>query len=201
VFEKKGFITGSMPLLPTRNYSDQAVANILLEVKKGDKKALGEFIWQHQERFYCIAFIATMDPEIASQLTIQAFKNACAAIRTLSPKQLSGNVWEWLSQFIVDAIAQYHEQYSPPPGGNPATDPTADGSANMDWETTVILGTQRVKRCINSLSAEQKQAFVLRHQLGLNFNQVVAVLNQNPDNVMAHLHRARVQVVKCLGRG
>jgi DNA-directed RNA polymerase specialized sigma24 family protein len=65
----------------------------------------------------------------------------------------------------------------------------------------VILGTQRVKRCINSLSAEQKQAFVLRHQLGLNFNQVVAVLNQNPDNVMAHLHRARVQVVKCLGRG
>jgi RNA polymerase sigma factor (sigma-70 family) len=190
-----------MPLLPTRNYSDSAVANILLEVKKGDKKALGEFIWQHQERFYCIAFIATMDPEAASQLTIQAFKDACAAIRTLSPKQLGGNVWEWLSQFIVDAIAQYHENFSSAPGGNPATDPTADGSANMDWETTVILGTQRVKRCINSLSAEQKQVFVLRHQLGLSFDQVVAVLNQNPDNVMAQLHRARVQVVKCLGRG
>jgi RNA polymerase sigma factor (sigma-70 family) len=192
-----------MPLLPTKNYSDQAAANILLEVKKGEKKALGEFIWQHQERFYCIAFIATMDPETASQLTIQAFTNACAAIRTLSPKQLNGTigVWEWLSQFIVEAIAQYHEQYSPPPGGNPQTDPTADGSANMDWETTVILGTQRVKRCINTLSAEQKQVFVLRHQLGLSFKQVVAVLNQNPDNVMAYLHRGRVQVVKCLGRG
>jgi DNA-directed RNA polymerase specialized sigma24 family protein len=190
-----------MPLLPTRNYSEQAAANILLEVKKGDKKALGEFIWQHQERFYCIAFIATMDGEVSSQLTIQAFKNACAAIRSLSPKQLSGNVWEWLSQFIVDAIAEYHDQYSPPPSGSPQTDPTADGSANMDWETTVILGTQRVKRCINTLSPEQKQAFVLRHQLGLSFKQVVAVLNQNPDNVMAFLHRGRVQVVKCLGRG
>lgn len=190
-----------MPLLPTRNYSDTAAANILLEVKKGEKKALGEFIWQNQERFYCIAFIATMDPEVASQLTIYAFKNAVAAIRQVPAKQLSGNVWEWLAQFIVDAIAEYHGQNSAPIGGAPQTDPTVDGSANMDWETTVILGTQRVKRCINSLSAEQKQAFVLRHQLGLSFKQVVAVLNQNPENVMAYLHRARVQVVKCLGRG
>jgi DNA-directed RNA polymerase specialized sigma24 family protein len=190
-----------MPLLPTRNYSDQAAANILLEVKKGEKKALGEFIWQNQERFYCIAFIATMDPEVASTLTIYAFKNAVAAIRQVPEKQLRGNVWEWLAQFIVDAIAEYHSQNGVPTGGAPQTDPTIDGSANMDWETTVILGTQRVKRCINSLSAEQKQAFVLRHQLGLSFKQVVAVLNQNPDNVMAYLHRARVQVVKCLGRG
>lgn len=192
-----------MPLLPTRNYSDSAAANILLDVKKGDKKALGEFIWQNQERFYCIAFIATMDPETASQLTIQAFRDACAAIRTLNPKQIDDeNVWGWLSQFIVGVIAQYHEENSPPPGGgNVQTDPTADGSANMDWETTVILGTQRVKRCINSLNAEQKQCFVLRHQLGLSFEQVVAVLNQNPDSVMTQLHRARVQVVKCLGRG
>jgi DNA-directed RNA polymerase specialized sigma24 family protein len=193
--------SAQMPLLPTRNYSDQAAANILLEVKKGEKKALGEFIWQNQERFYCIAFIATMDPEVASTLTIYAFKNAVAAIRQVPEKQLRGNVWEWLAQFIVDAIAEYHAQNSTPIGGSPQTDPTIDGSANMDWETTVILGTQRVKRCINSLSAEQKQAFVLRHQLQLNFKQVVAVLNQNPDNVMAYLHRARVQVVKCLGRG
>lgn len=190
-----------MSLLPTRNYSDQAAANILLEVKKGEKKALGEFIWQNQERFYCIAFIATMDSEVASKLTISAFKNAVAAIRQAPAKQLAGNVWEWLAQFIVDAIAEYHEQNSAPAGPAAQTDPTVDGSANMDWETTVILGTQRVKRCINSLSVEQKQAFVLRHQLGLSFKQVVAVLNQNPDNVMAYLHRARVQVVKCLGRG
>ncbi len=190
-----------MSILPTRNYSEQATVNILLELKKGGNKALGEFIWQYQERFYCVAFVATLDHEVASQLAIAAFQNVCAAIRPMSPKQLTGHGWEWLSDFIVDAIAQYHEQHTPAPGGNPQTDPTADGSANMDWETTVILGTQRVKRCINTLAHEQKQAFVLRHQLGLSFNQVVAVLNQNPDNVMAYLHRGRVQVVKCLGRG
>jgi DNA-directed RNA polymerase specialized sigma24 family protein len=192
-----------MPLLPTRNYSDQAAANILLEVKKGEKKALGEFIWQHQERFYCIAFLATADSESASQLTIQAFKNACAAVRQLNTKQLqqNSNVWEWLAQFIVDSVSDWHDGNSHPPSGGAQTDPTVDGSANMDWETTVILGTQRVKRCINSLPTEQKNAFVLRHQLGLSFKQVVAVLNQTPDSVMANLHRGRVQVVKCLGRG
>jgi DNA-directed RNA polymerase specialized sigma24 family protein len=192
-----------MSLLPTRNYSDQAAANILLEVRKGEKKALGEFIWQHQERFYCIAFIATGEVEAASQLTIEAFKNACIAIRQVHPKQLqqNPNVWEWLAQYIVDAVAAWHGDNSRPGMTNPQTDPTVDGSASMDWETTVILGTQRVKRCINSLPAEQKEAFVLRHQLGLSFTQVVAVLNQNPDIVMANLHRGRVQVVKCLGRG
>lgn len=192
-----------MPLLPTRNYSDQSAANILLEVKKGEKKALGEFIWQHQERFYCIAFIATGDMEVASQITIEAFKGACAAIRQQNVKQLqqNQNAWEWLAQFIVDAVSEWHQANSDAPSSSPATDPTVDGSANMDWETTVILGTQRVKRCINSLPPEQKSAFVLRHQLGLSFNQVVAVLNQNPDSVMANLHRGRVQVVKCLGRG
>ena len=174
---------------------------MLLEVKKGEKKALGEFIWQHQERFYCIAFMATGDQEVASQLSIQAFRNACSHLRQLNGKQLNINVWEWLSQFIVDVIAQWHEEQGMQSEFGQQTDPTVDGSANMDWETTVILGTQRVKRCINSLPPEQKCTFVLRHQLGLNFNQVVAVLNQNPDNVKAHLHRSRVQVVKCLGRG
>ena len=188
-------------MLATKYYSDQSPQGNLLELKKGDKKALGEFIWQHQERLYCIAYMATLDPEAASQITIAAFRSALAALRQLSYKQITFEQWEWLSNFIVDAVANWHDQNSPPPSQGSQTDPTVDGSASMDWETTVILGTQRVKRCINSLPPEQKNAFVLRHQLGLSFKQVATVLNQSPDDLMAHLHRARVSVVKCLGRG
>lgn len=191
----------AMPLLPSRNYSDVAASNILLDVKKGNKQALGEFIWQNQERFFAIAFIGTLNIDVAERLTIDAFKAAYTAVLQTNAKQLSGPVWDWLAQFIVDAVSNYHGQFSDAAPHNAQTDPTLDGSAQMDWETTVILGTQRVKRCISSLPPEQKQVFVLRHQLGLSFKQVVAVLNQNPDNVMAWLHRSRVQVVKCLGRG
>lgn len=190
-----------MGLLPSRNYSDQAVANALLQVKKGNKQALGDFIWQNQERLYAIAYLASKDADIATQLTMMAFKNALAALKQLNPKQLGGAAWDWLAQFIIDACADYHEQYTGPIPGNPQTDPTADGSAQMDWETTVILGTQRVKRCLGTLSDEQKNAYVLRHQLGLSLDQVATVLNQHPDNVMAWLFRARVQIIKCLGRG
>ncbi len=190
-----------MALLPSRGYSDQAAATMLLEVKKGNKQALGEFIWQNQERFYAISYYAAGDADVAMQLTIMAFKNACAALKQLNPKQLGGAAWEWLSQFIVDACIEFHQQYSGPTGGHPQTDPTADGSAQMDWETTVILGAQRVKRCLGTLSEEQKKAYVLRHQLGLSLDQVAAVLNESPDNIMAWLFRGRVQIVKCLGRG
>jgi RNA polymerase sigma factor (sigma-70 family) len=189
-----------MALLPSRNYSEQAAANILLEVKKGNKQAQGEFIWQNQERFYAIAFMATGDAEVATQLTIMAFKNAFSAIKQLNPKQLGGAAWEWLAQFVVEACAEYHQQYSSPPQ-NSQSDPTADGSAQMDWETTVILGAQRVKRCLSTLPEDQRKIFILRHQLDLAYDQIAAVLNQNIDGVMSGLFRARVQVVKCLGRG
>ena len=190
-----------MARLPSRTYSDIAAASTLLEVKKGTKEAAGEFVWQHAERFYCIAFIGKMDSDAAEKITSEAFKNVIAAIRSVNPKQFSqGGVWEWLSNFIVDAVAAYHGQ-NPKDPSDPISDPTTDGSSNMDWETTVILGTQRVKRCISGLPPEQKQVFILRHQLNLSFDQVVAVLNEDPENVMAWLHRARVQVVKCLGRG
>lgn len=190
-----------MALLPSRNYSDQTAANLLIEVKKGNKQALGEFVWQNQERFYVIAHMASGDEEVATQLAIMAFKNAFAALKQLNPKQLGGAAWEWLAQFIVDACAEFHMNYSSPPPAGGDTDPTADGSSQMDWETTVILGAQRIKRCLGTLPDEQQKAYILRHQMGLSIDQVAAVLNQHPDNIMAWLFRARVQIVKCLGRG
>ncbi|MBX9688485.1 MAG: sigma-70 family RNA polymerase sigma factor [Candidatus Obscuribacterales bacterium] len=190
-----------MARLPSRMYSDSAAASTLLEVKKGGREAMGEFVYQHVDRFYCIAFIGTLDPEAAENITVEAMRNVMTALRNINPKQFSqGGVWEWVSGFIVDAVANWHANYSQAPAG-PITDPTMDGSSQMDWETTVILGTQRVKRCISLLQEDQKKVFILRHQLNLNFAQVAAVLNENEDNVMAWLHRARVQVVKCLGRG
>jgi RNA polymerase sigma factor (sigma-70 family) len=172
-----------------------------LEVKKGGREAMGEFVYQHVDRFYCIAFIGTLDPEAAEDITVQAMRNVITALSQVNAKQFSqGGVWDWVSGFVVDAVADWHGQNSQAAQG-PITDPTMDGSSQMDWETTVILGTQRVKRCISTLPEEQKKVFILRHQLNLGFSQVAAVLNDNEDNVMAWLHRARVQVVKCLGRG
>jgi len=190
-----------MAILPTRTSYNQSAGTVLAELKKGDSAKRNEFIWSHQERFYAIAYMATNDPNNASDLTCMAFQNAFAALKQLNPKQVTMAIWDWLSMFIVDACAEYHSQYSAPSTSNPRTDPSADGSAQMDWETTIILGAQRVKRCLNSLPDEQQKVFLLRHNFQLNYDQIAAVLNQTPENVMAWLFRARVQIVKCLGRG
>ncbi len=190
-----------MARLPSRTYSETAASARLLDLKKGGKGALEEFVYQHQEMFYCIAFIGTLDPDAAEALTIEAFRNAIVFVKQSTPKQLEqGAVWEMLSTFIVEAVGKYHSKSGGFSAG-PQTDPTMDGSSQMDWETTVILGTQRVKRCINTLPEEQKKVFILRHQLKLSLEQVATVMNEHQDNVMAWLHRARVGVVKCLGRG
>ncbi|MBI4533968.1 MAG: sigma-70 family RNA polymerase sigma factor [Candidatus Melainabacteria bacterium] len=190
-----------MALLPSKDYSQHAAASVLIEVRKGNKQALGDFIWQNQERIYAIAYLATNDVDMSTQLTMMAFKNAFVALKQLNPKQLGDSAWDWLAQFIVDACAEYHMEYSGPVPANAQADPSVDGSAQMDWESTIILGLQRMKRCLGTLPDEQKNVFLLRHQLGLNYEQVAQVLNKNVDDVLAWLFRSRVQVIKCLGRG
>lgn len=189
-----------MAAFSNRNFN-QTAASVLVELKKGDKEQRNDFVWNYQERMYAIAFMATGKADAANDLTIMAFQNAFAAMKQANLKQLNMPLWHWLSQFVVDACSEYHSQYSGPPPVTARMDPTADGSNQMDWETTVILGTQRVRRCLSSLSEEQQKVFMLRHQLDLTYDQIAVVLNQTRETVQAWLYRARVQIVKCLGRG
>lgn len=179
-----------------------SAASVLSDIKKGGTEKRNEFVWLNQERVYAIAFIATGDRDAAQKLTIASFKNAFASLKTNTPKKDDGlSIWDWLSEFVVDACGEFHEHHSDPADDGPDIDPSADGSANMDWETTVLLGVQRIKRCLGSLPEDQQKVFYLRHHLDLNYDQISTVLNQSPHTTMANLYRARVQIVKCLGRG
>ncbi len=189
-----------MALLPSRTTYNQSASNVIAQLKKGGQQQQTDFIWANQDRFYAIAFIATDDPNLAENLTIEAFRNVFAAIQQINPKQVGLPLWEWLSPYIVDLCADYNRQNARIAPVN-SIDPSEDGSAQMDWETTVILGLQRVKRCFSNLVPEQRKAFILRHQLSLDYTQIAAVLNQSVEVVMSWLFRARVQIVKCLGKG
>lgn len=189
-----------MALLPTKNLSEHSLASSLAEVKKGNKQALGDFVWQNQERFYIMSLFATGNHETATVLTLETFQRAIKAIATVNPRQLGNSAWGWLSDHAVAAIADYHLQYSAKPVPKNAN-PEIDGSAEVDWMKTTILGTQRLKRCLNLLPELEMKAFVLRHQVDLNYEQIASVLNEDVDTVMAWTYRARVELIKCLSRG
>jgi DNA-directed RNA polymerase specialized sigma24 family protein len=192
-----------MPLLPSKNNAkefDQSAISVLTDLKKGGNDKRNEFIWVHQERIYAVALLGTGDHEHAAEVTISSFNNAFSALNQGLPKNPDMSIWDWLSQYVVEAMGEYHSQNSGPPDEED-TDPAQDGSASMDWETTVLLGVQRVKRCIGSLPQELKRIFLLRHSLDLNYEQISIVTNQKVEKCMALLYRSRVQVVKCLGRG
>jgi RNA polymerase sigma factor (sigma-70 family) len=194
-----------MSLLPSRttssNSNNVSAASVIADLKKGDPVKRNSFVEDYQERFYAIAFLATDDANAATDLTISAFQNVFSQLKSINTKQFTDGVWDWLVGFIVDSCADWHSINSAPVSRDPRTDPSTDGSSQMDWETTIILGVQRVKRCLNALPEEQQKVFLLRHNFQLNYDQIGAVLNQTPENVMAWLFRARVQIVKCLGRG
>ena len=191
-----------MSILPSRNNFNQSASTVLVDLKKGDKSTRDEFIWTNQDRVYAIAYIATGEPSLATEMTITSFQNAFAALKHMNAKTISMPIWDWLAQFVVDACETFHRtEHNAPNTSGPNTDPTADGSAQMDWETTIILGGQRVKQSLSSLPKEQRDVLLLRHNFQLNYDQIAAILNQTPENVEAWLFRARVQMVKRLGRG
>lgn len=190
----------SMAILPSRANVPQSIA-LLTALKKGDKQQRDDFIYTYHQPFYSIAYMATGNGDRASELTISAFQEAFHQLRQVNPKRMTASIWDWLLIFIVEACAAYHEQNSAPIPNAPRTDPSADGSANMDWETTIVLGAVRVKRCLSQLPLEQQKVFFLRHHFQLNYDQIGDVINEAPETVKAWLFRARVQIVKCLGRG
>jgi RNA polymerase sigma factor (sigma-70 family) len=190
-----------MSILPSRSTFNQSASSVLTTLKSGNKENQNEFVWNNQERFYAIALLATDDPIAAQELTIMAFQNVFIALKHINPKQIGLPIWEWSARFIVGACADYHLQKSNSSEQPLKVDPAVDGSSQMDWETTVILGAQRVKKCLSALPTEQQKVFILRHQMSLDYNQIALVLCQSEETIMAWLYRARVQIVKCLGRG
>ncbi len=186
-----------MAILPTRGYSHQAL-NVLTEVKKGNKQALGEFVWQNQERFFAIALIATGSPDVAVDLTINAFGRANQAISHLNTKNMQGAVWPWLCQFIIESCADYHHQMGGQParGGHP--DPSMDGSGDLNWMEQAHISSQRLKRCLSMIPQQERNTFILRQQLGLTYEQIAIVLNRSMEEVMGDLFRSRVLLFKCL---
>lgn len=190
-----------MSLLSVHAAYNKSAATVLAELKKGDRQKQNEFVFANQERLYAIALQASESHEKAENLTMTAFQNAFSAIKQINVKQIGLPIWEWLAPFVVQACSEYHKQYSGPARQIDVADPAQDGSAQMDWETTVILGMPRVNRCLNNLAAEQRKVFILRHQLFLDYGQIATVLNVDPQTITSWLYRARVQIVKCLGRG
>ena len=192
-----------MPLLSLNKKMpvDQSAQAILAELKKNNLEKRYEFVSKYQGKIYAIAYIATGNPGHATELTIMTFQNIFSNLNSLNVKQFNTPLWDWLALFVVDACADYHLQHSSPIANNSRTDPSADGSAQLDWETTIILGVQRVRRCLMQLPEEQQKVFLLRHVFQLKYEQIGTVTNELPETVKAWLFRARVQIVKCLGRG
>ncbi len=190
-----------MARLPSMEDTRQADRDALADLKRGGGQSRGEFIWQNQGRVYAIALMATGNQDSAAELTIMSFRNAFLALQRVNPKHFKEGLWQWLAGFAVDICAEYHQQRSGPLPERAQMDPGADGSKQLNLETTIIVTPQRAQHCLASLSEIQKKVYVLRHQLELNYNQIATVLNQHPTDVMAWLFRARVQLVKCLGRG
>jgi RNA polymerase sigma factor (sigma-70 family) len=185
-----------MALLPSKNI-DQQADKVLSRLKKGDTRAFSNFIWQYLERCYAVSFLACHNAATAESLTLKSFANAFSSLQKTNLRQLEESVWEWLSQYVVQSCIDFHAADT----DQKIIDAEKNLSAiQVDWEKTIILGTQRVKKCLASLPEAHRSAFILRHQLDLGYEQIAKVLNHDVNTVMGWLFLARVELVKCLAQ-
>jgi DNA-directed RNA polymerase specialized sigma24 family protein len=187
-----------MTLLPSKSI-DQQAGNVLPRLKKGDTRAFSDFIWQYLERCYAVSFLACHNQSKAEDITLQSFGSAFDSLAHTNLRQMDETVWEWFSQFVVQACADFHASNP----GETVNAPGAGGGLSYsqeDWDKTIILGVQRVNSCLSSLPAPHREAFVLRHQLDLGYEQISKVLNCDVDTAMGWLYLSREELVKCLSQ-
>ncbi len=187
-----------MPLPFPSRYPTRAAGSILSEVKKGNQQSLQEFIWENQEKSYVTTYLACQDPEVATQLTIQAFEKAIANLKQIDPRKIPGTTWGWLSQFVIKVCQEFYSQYGKTPPAPKSIN--ADEQNQIDEKNNVLLSTHRLKRCLSLLPESERNVFVLRHQLFFNYNEIALVLNEHPDTIKSWLFQARIQLTQCLAR-
>lgn len=199
-------LNNQMSLLPTKAKPNKNNQNndlsLFKDLKSGNKQKAGDFIWSYLESVYAITYIATTSSDIAEILTIQVFQQAFDNLNKINLKEINYSAWEWLSSFIVLVCASYHEENS----GEILEDDENMDSFNddispFDWETTIVLGPTRMKKCLATLTEEQQKVYLLRHKLDLKYNDIASILNYSLEKVTTLLFRSRIQIVKCLGKG
>ncbi len=173
---------------------DDRDRGLVQRATEGDRAALAALFAHHHLRVFRSAYLVVRSPEAADDIVQLVFLELFRALRTFD---LRRPFLPWLYRIVHNVSVDYlkRERYRHP--ALPLHERTPDPSdPTAQVEARAILGP-----ALDALSAEHREALVLRYYVGLSEGEMAAVLGVRPGTVKSRLHRALQAVGAVIGPG
>ncbi len=182
-----------------RHQSEQSAGDtedgtLARRARGGDRAALADLFARHHARVYRSAYLVTRSPEAADDIVQLVFLELFTALATFDPRRPFA---PWLYRIVhnvsIDVLKR--ERYRHP------TTPLADATPGPTGEIGRAELRSDVRPALDGLSAEHREALVLRYYVGLPEREMAGVLGVRPGTVKSRLHRALLALGEALGPG
>lgn len=178
------------------------VSQLLAAARRGDVQAFGALVQRYQNVIYGLVSRLVKSPEVAEELTQDAFVKA---FKSLSTFRGDAKFSTWLYRIAVNVCHDYNasvaarirrmetslDQPEAPALG-------ARGDARPDQVVMSRRLHEDFARCLEGIPPGNRVAFVLRHQEGMDYKEIADVLSISEANAKVRVHRARDAVLKGL---
>ena len=159
--------------------------------QEGDREAFRFLVDEYEKVLYGTAYMMTRDRHLSEDLAQEAF---LLAWRNIASFEMGTNLKAWLLRILVNRTIS--EQRKKRVTQVELEEGTATLSAPDAVVETVILTEERdrIRRCLETLPFEQRQAVVLRYYADLTGPEIAATLGWREGTVRSRLHRALAQL-------
>lgn len=172
--------------------ADPAVsADVLARAAAGDDQAWRRVLEAYGRRVFAMAFSRLRDPDIAEELTQAVFVKVAEQWASGDYTE-QGRFESWLFRITMNQIRDEARKRRRragrlAPAGSLDTTPNQDEPAP---DKTEQYETDRMRAAIEQLSESDRDIITLRHQGGMGFKAMAALLNEPVGTLLARHHRA-----------
>ncbi|MEJ2315221.1 MAG: sigma-70 family RNA polymerase sigma factor [Nitrospirota bacterium] len=192
------------------NIGADADEELVARCRGGDVEAFEGLVRRHEKRMINVAYRITGNFDDACEVVQDAF---VSAYRNLKKFRGGSRFSTWLCSIVLNLSRNRLRQSMTRAGreavsiGNPssaeaespALEPASEGASPLA-ELELKEVREKVKRCLEALEAEFREAMVLRDVQGFSYAEIGGMLGLAEGTVKSRLHRARESVRECLKR-
>ncbi len=183
-------------------------SELVQEAAAGDRAAYTELVRRHQRRVQAVVTGMVRDPELARDITQEAFLKAW---RSLPRFNAEAKFYTWIYRIAVNLSidSKRSDRRQPlalavpsdPDEGTPLLERIADGRPDADPEDVLRGGElrQRVREALDELTPDHRAVILLREVEGLSYEEISQVMQCSKGTVMSRLHYARKKLQAGLG--
>jgi len=178
-------------------------AELLAQAREGNTRANSQLVELHQDRIYGVIFRMVREPTLAEELTQDVF---IKAFRNLSSFRGDARFSTWVYRIAVNIC---HDQRESAAARNRARETSLDSpelshldppapKSRPDEAMEASEIAEAFETSLSALEPKYQEAFLLRHQEGLNYEEIAQVLGVTLSNAKVRVHRAREMVLVAL---